>query len=66
MNTQNKEETIKLFAEAFHEVVVPVLEKMNLRMDKIEKDIKEIKKLLKNHDKRLDRHAVQIDRLLHN
>lgn len=64
MNKQQKEDMLKLFSEAFHEVVIPVLEKMNKRLDNIEKDIKEIKKTVKMHEKRLDHHAVQIDRLL--
>lgn len=41
MNQKQKDETIKVFAEAFHEVVVPVLEDLSAKIEGAEKRLGE-------------------------
>lgn len=66
MNRKQKDETLEIFAQAFHEVVVPVLEDLATK-----KDLKEVKDGLEGRmDKveeslnRLDDKVERIDRRL--
>ena len=69
MNKKQKDEQLKLFAEAFHEVVLPLLENMATKDDiravreemATKDDIDRIELKLVNIDDRLDRHGKSLD-----
>ena len=63
MNKKQKDEQYKLFAEAFHEVVVPELQDTNIRLDRIENKLDKIEDRLDRHGKTLDNHEKRIDDL---
>lgn len=59
MNKKQKEETIKVFSEAFHEVVIPALEDMEERLAS-KKDLDRIERKLDATIDRMDRHGKQL------
>ena len=68
MNKKQKEEQYKLFAEAFHEVVVPEMTIMKEDIGELKEDVKDIQERvgrietkLDKIDDRLDRHGVALD-----
>lgn len=74
MNKKQKEETVEIFAEAFREVVVPVLEEMkkdfnDLRQDvhhlddKVEGISRRLIQVTDHHANRLDNHEKRIGKL---
>jgi prefoldin subunit 5 len=60
MNKKQKEEQIKLFAEAFHEVVVPLLENMTTK-DDLNEAVDKIERRIDKTDDRLDRYGKMLD-----
>lgn len=65
MNQKQKEETIEVFAEAFHEVIVPVLEDLATKKDlgglatkadlaEVKEDIAEVKQRLNTLDDKVE------------
>ena len=46
MNKKQKEETIEVFAEAFHEVVVPVVEELKEDIKKLDDKVESINRSL--------------------
>lgn len=60
MNKKQKEETIKVFSEAFHEVVIPALEDMEERLAS-KKDLDRIERKLDATIERMDRHGKQLE-----
>lgn len=60
MDKKSKEEIYKLFSDAFHEVVPPLLENMEERLASKE-DIDRIERKMDSHQDRMDRHGKQID-----
>lgn len=72
MTKNQKEEMLGVFAEGFHDIVVPELEKINGRLNTIEEDLKGVKMTTESLDKkfeaqqnRLDRHGKDIEALKH-
>ena len=75
MNKKQKEETIEVFAEAFHDVVVPVLEDFrndfNKRVDNIEEKLgnqiehldRKITNVTNHQSEKLDNHEKRIKKL---
>ncbi|KKQ51864.1 MAG: hypothetical protein UT19_C0005G0047 [Candidatus Woesebacteria bacterium GW2011_GWB1_39_10b] len=69
MNKKQKEEQIKFFVDAFHEVVIPVLDNLatkddlNQAVDKIERRIDKIDDRLDRHGKMLGDHEKKLDKI---
>ena len=65
MNKKQKEEQYELFADAFHEVVVPLLENLATKdgIDRIERKIDKSNDRSDRHGKTLDGHEVRIGKL---
>ena len=61
MNKKQKEEQYKLFAEAFHEFVVPKLVELKDDMKDVKDRVGRIETKLDKIDDRLDRHGVALD-----
>lgn len=71
MNKKQKEEWFKLFAEAFHEVVIPILEtlatkddlnEVKERLGGVENRLEKVEYRLDKIDDRLDRHGKILDK----
>ncbi len=70
MDKKHNEQQYKLFAEAFHEVVIPELKEIKndlttllKRTDNIEVKISKIDDKLDRHDSRIDSHEKRISKL---
>lgn len=69
MTKRQKEEQIKLFSEAFHEVVVPLLENLvtkddlNMAVDRLEDKIEKGNDRMDRHGKILDQYEKRLDKI---
>jgi len=71
MNKKQKEETIEVFAEAFHDVVVPVLEDLKKELkndinrldDKVEAINRRLIQVTDHHSEKIDNHEKRIGKL---
>lgn len=67
MTKKQREEFLGVFAQAFHEVVVPVLEEMKDEMTATKEDVGRIERKLDNitdsHARKLDNHEHRIEKL---
>lgn len=67
MNQKQKEEILDLFAQAFHEVVVPVLEGMGIQINKLDEKVEKIDRRLitvtDHQADKLDDHEKRIGKI---
>lgn len=61
MNKKQKEETIKVFAEAFHEVVAPEIVEIKERLTNIEGGMDTLNRKFDAQQDRMDRHGKQLE-----
>ncbi len=61
MDKKQKEETTKIFAEAFHEVVVPELEKITERLIEVGEGVDTLNRKFDAQQDRMDRHGKQLE-----
>lgn len=60
MNKKQKDDQYKLFADAFHDVVPPLLENLATK-DDLNKAVDRVERKLEKIDSRLDRHGKMLD-----
>ena len=63
MDKKQKNEMLEVFAEGFHEVVVPELEKITDRLTEVERGVDTLNRKFDAQQDRLDRHGKDIDTL---
>ncbi|OGM05502.1 hypothetical protein A2125_00290 [Candidatus Woesebacteria bacterium GWB1_43_5] len=61
MDKKQRSETLDLFAEAFHEVVVPELEKITNRLTDVEKGVDTLNRKFDAQQTRSDRHDQKFE-----
>lgn len=62
MNKKQKQQFCDLFAESFHDVVLPTLEDMDENIHAVRDDLVRIDRTLVRIEDRLDRHGSELDR----
>lgn len=62
MNKKQKDDMLKVFAEGFHGVVVPELEKIDGKLDTGGEDLKEVKMAVDSLDRKFDAQQTRLDR----
>lgn len=63
MNKKQRDETVDVFAEAFREVVLPELEKIDGRLTNLEEGMDTLNRKFDAQQERLDRHGQRISNL---